>query len=795
MSQQPSEALTAEFDLQNRIVAAAVTLITLVVYVATVSPTVAFWDSGEFIATSVILGVPHPPGAPFYTLIGRLFSILPLSGDIGMRVNLLSVASGTASVLLVYLCVVRMLAAWMDGRILTDRIAIFTGGAVAALSVAFSFSFWSNATEAEVYALSMLITLLAYWLALRWDAKHNERTSDRLLLFVFYLFGLGAGVHLQCLLTLPGILILVFTDLMKDRPRSIQITAATFLTGFPMLSIVLPMPVTGLVGVATLVALISLRPAWKNPMFWLIGVVLAALGYSTYVALAVRSGLDPGIDMNNPESWANFKAFLSREQYGVHSTFPRRGDFWSYQINIHIRYLLEEFPFVGPITATFRRAVNSMTGAEKIIHYSPIPFLVGLVGMAYHLRRDWRRFASLLAMFLLMGVGLVIYLNMPDPEPREREYIFVGAYTFFGFWIGMGAAAFVRSFGRSVSGAAVAVVVSLMLPAGILAMNWHTHDRSDNYAAHDYAYNLLASCEPNAILFTNGDNDTYPLWYLQFVEGVRTDVRVTNLSLIKTAWYIKQLRDLEPKVPISYSNAYIDLEFGPKIWEEPKSIEIAGLKLKANEVPVAKYLLEGGQGRRVSVVEAHTLIIWHIIQETDWKRPIYFAVTVPESNQAGMANNLQMEGMVRKLVTTNGRGQFNLEATAANLTEKYHYRALRDTTVYKDPVATRLLSNYLIIYDAMLRALLQTQQYDRAYEALLFAEDSIPPGGLPGAEGSWQGLSRRYWELAAAYKLAGQMDRSNDCVDHFIQTYPGLDADYKPTLMGKLDSLIEANTN
>ena len=125
-----------------------------------------------------------------------------------------------------------------------------------------------------------------------------------------------------------------------------------------------------------------------------------------------------------------FKAFLGRQQYGTHSSWPRRGDFWSYQLNIHAKYFLEQFPFYDSFAATFRRAVPSGQTADQIQVFSIIPFLFGAGGMVYHCRNDWRRFASVLSMFALMGLGLVLYLNMPDPEPREREYIFVGAYTF-----------------------------------------------------------------------------------------------------------------------------------------------------------------------------------------------------------------------------------------------------------------------------------------------------------------------------------------------------------------------------
>ena len=435
------------FREQNRLIGTLVFLITCFVYIRTVAPTVTFWDTGEFIAASYILGVPHPPGAPFHTLLGRIFTLFVNPDNVAFSVNLISVLAGATTALLLYLCSVRLLTRWLRPDRMADRIAILTGAAVAALSAAFSTSFWANATEAEVYALSMLFTVLAFYLALRWDGAPEDRYRDRLLIFIVYLFFLGAGVHLQCLLTVPGILILVFSDLLKDRSTSVQATVVIGLTVFPFLCIISPLSVTVVLVLAVLAALLVWRPAWRHPAFLLCAVGTIVLGYSTYVMLYIRSGLDPFVDMNNPETLENFKAFLTRQQYGVHSIFPRRGEFWTYQLNIHVKYFLQQFPFydqglvgrffsetlpafterfsVGAmLSGTFRRAVATMGDNRETIAYSVVPILLGIGGAVSHFRRDWKRFASIFAMFLLMGLGLVLYLNMPDPEPREREYIF-----------------------------------------------------------------------------------------------------------------------------------------------------------------------------------------------------------------------------------------------------------------------------------------------------------------------------------------------------------------------------------
>jgi hypothetical protein len=531
------------------------------------------------------------------------------------------------------------------------------------------------------------------------------------------------------------------------------------------------------VGLLILIGLISLRPAWRNPAFWGWAVLLAGLGFSTYLALAIRSGLDPAIDMNNPETWENFKAFLGRQQYGTHFTWPRRGDFWAYQLNIHIKYFLQQFPFYDTLSATFRRAVPTSTSATELQVFSLIPILLGAWGAVVHLRSDWRRFASILSMFLLMGLGLVLYLNMPDPEPREREYIFVGAYTFFGFWMGIGAAALIVSASRAASSSLVPAAAAgclLVVPLGILDGNIHSHNRTGDAVAYDYAYNILQTCPPNAILFTNGDNDTYPLWFIQGVMGVRTDIRIVNLSLIRTPWYIQQLRDLEPKIPLDMSDAEIEEAMLARPWQEPHDVEIAGLVIPKDEIPVASYRYGAGN-QRIPVIEAHTLMIWWIINSVDWKgdRPVYFAVTVPNSNLGGLRPFLSMEGMAWRLVAENQPGQFDVARAEHNLKTTYLYRGIADSTVYKDPVARRLLGNYLVLFEGLVQAYIQTGDLGKAYDTILFAEKTIPAHALDES-GIAQAVSFHFRDVAMKYRDRGNVDSAILSLEQLLRLNPGI---------------------
>ncbi|MSS72298.1 MAG: DUF2723 domain-containing protein [Candidatus Latescibacteria bacterium] len=735
------------FDRKNRIIGGAIFLAALLVYLKTVAPTVSFWDCGEFISCAYILGIPHPPGAPLHVLVSHLLVFLPIADEIAFRINLLSCFSSALTVLLGYLIVVRLLRTWVDVRTWDGQVAVLVGGAVGGLTMGVSSAFWFNSVEAEVYSMSMLITMLVPWVALLWMDRADEPGSDRLLLLIAYLFGLGGGIHLQCWLTIPAIMLVVLFVVSRDSPSRLKLwIAIPFVAPFLAMWTDQDMefPLGRLLGtgmmLAALVHLASLRPTLRNWQFWGMAGVLFALGASTYGVPMVRSWANPIIDMNNPGDLQNFQDYVLRKQYGQSFAFPRRGDFWGYQMNIFIKYFLQQFPHWLDVEGLFRRAAYDVrSDSLEKISFSLIPFAFGIGGAFWQARKDWRRFLVMFSMFLVMGVGLVVYLNMPDPEPRERDYIFVGAYSVFALWIGIGAAGVVLWVSRvlrarGVVHAAVPVLagaVMFVLPAVTTVKNYHDHDRTGNFLAHDYAYNILQTCDRDAILFTNGDNDTYPLWFMQYVKGVRPDVRVVNLSLIKTSWYVRQLRDLEPKVPINLSDEYIETQLQARVWSEPKEMKIAGITIDSNRVPTVEYPTEMG---RIPVVEQSTLLVWRIVEQLNWKRPIYFAITVPESNHAGLTSFFSWEGMAWRLMQQKNAGQgeaLNVERTRHNLFEVYRFAGLDDSSVYRDDVEERLLTNYQVIFNALAQSFHQLGQDEKALETLQSYEKRLPSSVVP----------------------------------------------------------------
>jgi hypothetical protein len=186
-------------------------------------------------------------------------------------------------------------------------------------------------------------------------------------------------------------------------------------------------------------------------------------------------------------------------------------------------------------------------------HYYFIPFLLGLLGLWFHFKTKTEDALALFAMFIITGIGIIVYSNQPPNEPRERDYVLVGSFFTYAIWVGLSVVALFKLLKDKISAtgaAAFGALLALAAPTLMAAENWDDHDRSEHYGARDYANNFLESCKPNAIIFTYGDNDTYPLWYAQEVEGIRRDVRVVNLSLIQVDWYIDLLRrkinDSEP---------------------------------------------------------------------------------------------------------------------------------------------------------------------------------------------------------------------------------------------------------
>jgi hypothetical protein len=514
--------------------AALAGLAVFALYVLTLAPTIAFWDAAEYITVAHILGIPHPPGSPLFVLLAWAWEALlaPLGLPVAVRINLFSAALSAAAHAFWFLVVDRMLVAWTQ-----DRLVRRVGAAAAVALSATAFTVWNQSDVNEkVYTVSLLTTALVSWLVLQW--RDTGRTSTTLLIISF-IIALTATNHLMGVLVIPALLVFV---LRVD------------------------------------------RRALLRPRLWLVAIPLVAVALSVHFFLPLRAAQRSLISEGEPVcesvvgaavsvyTWGAagceaLSAVLTREQYGKPSVFsdptdprmPRSPALVGAQLVNYFQYFDWQW-------------ARSVAGSEPLFGgirfaFTLLFILLGLFGVRAQWRGDRTGAAYLGALFLTLSVGLVLYLNFrygysiardrfPESamhEVRERDYFFLIGFSVWGLWAGIGLAALWQQAGEALRPrirwprlAAAPVLGLALLP---LMLNWSWASRAEDYTARDWAYNVLMSVEPYGVLFTNGDNDTFPLWYLQEVEGLRKDVTVVVGSYLNTSWYVRQLRDLTGPCP------------------------------------------------------------------------------------------------------------------------------------------------------------------------------------------------------------------------------------------------------
>ncbi len=804
------------------IVALFVFFVSLIVYTMTVAPTTSFWDCGEFIACSYILGIPHPPGSPLFILVGRIFSILPIGEDIGFRVNMMSPILSAFSAMLTFLIIVRLLEMW-QGKADTfeKKLTQYSSGLIGALAFAWSDSQWFNSVEAEVYAASLFFTAIVVWLVLKWTEDANVPKGDRWLLLIAYLVGLALGVHLLNLLALPMIFMIIYFQreelCLPSAAKWTAIAIASFVVIYPGVVKYIPktielysfFPVLLLPVVLIFLTVRAVQNRKHHQSLILMSLLLILIGYSTYNMIYIRSSLNPAIDENAPDTPEKFVSYLNREQYGDWSIFDRAASlkrspnahlytnniqnpepeavqdfFWNYQIKkMFIRYF--GWQYIGK--GDTKGPDGLIADIISVRGLWGIPFLLGFLGFMHHFWNDWRRALSILVLFIMTGIAIVIYLNQPDPQPRERDYAYTGAFFAFALWIGIGVSFLLEYVAdllrgkeklKQIAQVALVAVLLLAVPVNMLAFNYREHSRDGNYVAHNYSLNMLESCEPNAILFTNGDNDTFPLWYLQNVEGIRRDVRVVNLSLLNTPWYIKQLRDQEPRVPIRLKDRLVDA-IEPMRWPDKKELEI-GVPPEVREKWIAEmrkldpnYEPDTTSGLRFVLgptiqglgIRVQDIMIMHILEVNQFKRPVYFAVTVSPDNKIGLDNYLRMDGLVFRVLPVPTKGlSIDPELLRKNLTEKYVYRNLNNPDVYYNDNIIALLGNYRSAFLKLTQYYLTKNRKEDALAILDHMEKVMPEEVIPPAYPDMSLL------IGQMYRQAGRPEELKKRIDRLLSS-------------------------
>lgn len=419
--------------------------------------------------------------------------------------------------------------------------------------------------------------------------------------------------------------------------------------------------------------------------------------------------------------------------------------------------------------------------------YYFLPLILGLIGLYFHLKMHPKDFSVVAFMFFMTGMAIVLYLNQKPYEPRERDYSYVASFYAFSIWIGMGLLALIdyvpKKFPKMMAIILLFVICFAAVPGLMARENWDDHDRSGRYTARDFAANYLNSCAPNAILFTNGDNDTFPLWYCQEVEGIRTDVRVVNLSYLSADWYIEQMsrkvynsnplpismkpaqyvtgkRDIvylvdqyKDAVPLKDAMEFIKSD-DPKTKQPGNGGEqIAYLPVKAFTMPIDRnQILKTGTVRptyadRIAsqmswkIERGHLfkndLMILDILAYNNWKRPIYFAVTVGRENYVNLDNYFQLEGLTYRVVPVNTPGDYthlgyvDADIMYDNMMNKFKWGGISNPKVYLDENNIRMLTNFRNNFGRLAEALVSEGKTDSAKKVLDKCIEILPGERVP----------------------------------------------------------------
>ena len=414
--------------------------------------------------------------------------------------------------------------------------------------------------------------------------------------------------------------------------------------------------------------------------------------------------------------------------------------------------------------------------------YYMLPLILGIIGMLYMIqggKKGMQNFWLTFTLFFMTGIAIVLYLNQGPYEPRERDYAYAGSFYAFCIWIGFGVAGLAKMLENSKVAktvtTALAIAIALPVPALMAYENWDDHDRSNRYLVRDFGKNYFNSCSPNAIIFTNGDNDTFPLWYLQETEedSVALDTRVCNLSYLQTDWYIDQMRRpayLSAPLPISWKRAdyaegvrsVVRLEdkvSGPidlktalqfllqqegtasndvipcKKFKVPVNIDNLikqGAITEADRDKIAPEMIIDLSNKRY--LTKSEVMILEMIAQNNWERPIYFAVTVGSEMHLGMTRNFQLEGLAYRIVPYKEAGSQGVVSSRhmyENMMNHFRFGGIDNPSIYLDENSARMCRAHRQMFDSLIEQLLKEGEKEKALKALDYCMEQIPGSTLP----------------------------------------------------------------
>lgn len=908
--------------------------LSLAVYLLTAERTVSLWDCGEFIASAAGLQVGHSPGAPLYAMVGRLFAAMAPNGQsVALMVNILSGVVSALSILFLYKSIVLLFDITSKGEVKSRWIPQLAAFA-AAMTFAFTDTFWFSAVEAEVYAFSVLFTAVCFWAALKWYTTEQGNISSRWLILIAYLCGLSYGVHLLNLLILPAISYLVISKRyqLSFWRKVLAIGLSSAVVGLVMYFFVplLLMVISGVEllmvnrmglpynsGTVTAVVLISLafglgiwytfKRGYARAFTITVSAALFTLGFGCYAMVLVRGTQNLPMNQNQVDNIFSLKSYLDRDQYGEapllwgpyysapvkavvddkpiytkinghyevrgftkkkeyyssHCTvFPRMYSdnpnhiqdyrswamiqedsvtyktvdgkamkalkptftqnltyFAGYQMWwMYFRYLLWNFagrqndiPGQGNILngnwiSGIPAIDNAILGPQGDLPdpyknnkghncYFLIPLLLGFLGMYYQSKRHEDAFLSTLLLFFFTGIAIVLFLNQVPGQARERDYAYVGSFYVFAIWIGYGffyLAKYVEKIKLAKLQPAVAVAF-LAVPTLVIAQNYDDHDRSGRSIALNYAKNYLNSQPQNSLLITYGDNDTFPLWYAQMVEGVRQDVKVFNCSYLATSWNPSQLAQKTytndafvltgnelysipdelryavckdsamPPVPLKIAVGQLMSKFPDNQIESPFRKGEMVHYLPQNEVVLPGLNSDDSTNIYLThnqILPKDQLVYLDLIGNNYQTRTISFAQTVPQSAYKLVKNHLSRVGLCYQLVIRPSDSAQSVNRWAALASYRYLMTGFTfdklNRSTYYDEFSKRFVASYRIAFLKTANDLLEMGETAKASALIDRCLKNIPVDIIPlgGRQGEMVVLLLKLHKTAQARQLA-----------------------------------------
>ncbi|MFP4025497.1 MAG: DUF2723 domain-containing protein [Thiohalospira sp.] len=472
--------------------------------------------------------------------------------------------------------------------------------------------------------------------------------------------------------------------------------------------------------------------------------------------------------------------------------------------------------------------------------YYMLPFILGLIGLFFHYKRNKHDFVVVMMLFILTGLAIVFYLNQYPIQPRERDYAYAGSFYAYSIWIGIGVSGiidFLRKKLPTSFSAILATLITLVFVPGIMAKeNWDDHDRSGRYTTRDLAYNYLNSCNENAILFTNGDNDTFPLWYAQEVEGIRTDIKVCNLSYLRASWYIEQMsRQSYEAGPMPFTLSHDKIHRGnrdilPLIDRVGQPVEVKQVidfiasdddktkinspfvrNEKINYVPTKQFKLtidsatvvnnnvvsEKYYNRIVDEMQwklgnnylyKDGLMLLDLLATNNWERPVYWAMTVTSTKYFNLQKYFKVDGLTYQLVPVESKseryytGEVDSDVMYDNVMNKFKWGGIGERDIYLDENNIRMFSNLRSSFGRLAEKLIEEGKQDSAIMVLdrcmeLFPEEIVP-------------FNNTLISVISAYYHAGDVEMANQLVerlseltiaelDYFLSMEPELTSGYR----------------